>query len=155
MPSAYHPPSFTSHLVAAQASVIYHYTNQSGFVGIFENREFWATNIRYMNDATEFSYVFKLTEECLEKEEGNGNDLSQRKLRANLMRRFSNASKKVNVCVVCFCTNGDLLSQWRGYSGGSCGYSIGFNIEKLKNLVKSANFLGNCIYEQSHTEKDS
>jgi len=63
------------------------------------------------------------------------------------MENFANASKNVNVCVVCFCKEHDLLSQWRGYSGGSYGYSIGFDTDSLNNLASRRKFvLGGCIY---------
>ncbi|MGW3911150.1 DUF2971 domain-containing protein [Streptomyces sp. NPDC005070] len=41
----------------------------------------------------------------------------------------------LHVYVTCFCENGDLLSQWRGY-GGTGGYAIGFRTESLKTLHK-------------------
>lgn len=33
----------------------------------------------------------------------------------------------------CFCSDGDLLSQWRGYAGGTGGFAIGFSQEALRN----------------------
>lgn len=69
------------------------------------------------------------------------------------MRTLANASRDVNVCVVCFCKERDLLSQWRGYSSGSYGYSIGFNTDKLNNLASSSNFvLGYSIYDKAHQQ---
>jgi hypothetical protein len=44
--------------------------------------------------------------------------------------------------------DGDLLSQWRGYTGGTYGYSIGFDTESLMHIVSLRNFsFGKCIYE--------
>lgn len=34
--------------------------------------------------------------------------------------------------VVCFCEEGDVLSQWRGYADGGKGGAIGFSLEELK-----------------------
>lgn len=48
--------------------------------------------------------------------------------------------------VSCFSQQGDLLSQWRGYGDDGKGISIGFNYNKLENLLKHkryANFLDN------------
>jgi hypothetical protein len=39
------------------------------------------------------------------------------------------------VLAACFCTNGDLLSQWRGYAGGVGGYAIGFPTDVLKDCA--------------------
>jgi hypothetical protein len=48
-------PSFRNHLLAAPPDIIYHYTTQTGLLGIIENKELWATKIIYMNDSTEFA----------------------------------------------------------------------------------------------------
>jgi Protein of unknown function (DUF2971) len=138
-------PSFRNHLLAAPPDIIYHYTTQTGLLGIIENKELWATKIIYMNDSTEFAAVFKMTEDVLDNEEKTAPD----PLRPPLIS--TNATRDVNVCVVCFCKKRDLLSQWRGYSGGgSYGYSIGLNTDKLKNLASSSNFvLGSCIYDKA------
>jgi hypothetical protein len=45
-------------------------------------------------------------------------------------------SSPLHVYVSCFCENGDLLSQWRGY-GGIGGYSIGFRVEALEGLARN------------------
>jgi hypothetical protein len=146
-------PSFRRHLLTAQPDIIYHYTTQGGLFGIIETKELWATKIHYMNDSTEFSVVFQMAEDVLKNEEINAPDLSRRKQLANLMRTFANASRDVNICVVCFCKKRDLLSQWRAYSGGSYGYSIGFNTNKLNNLAASSNFvLGGSVYDKTLQE---
>src|SRR6202040_2422212 len=61
--------------------------------------------------------------------------------------------KERGICAVCFCSKGDLLSQWRAYSGGGYGYSIGFNPENLKALGEISKFdqapfeLAECFYD--------
>ncbi|WP_329338545.1 DUF2971 domain-containing protein [Streptomyces sp. NBC_01352] len=44
-------------------------------------------------------------------------------------------SSPLHVYVSCFCENGDLLSQWRGY-GGVGGYAIGFRSDVLEKRAK-------------------
>lgn len=44
-------------------------------------------------------------------------------------------SPPLYVYVTCFCKDGDLLSQWRGY-GGVGGYAVGFCSEALRERVK-------------------
>ena len=54
----------------------------------------------------------------------------------------------INIFAVCFCENGDLLSQWRGYAGGKYGYSIGFDSDALMQIADRNEFtLGRCIYD--------
>jgi hypothetical protein len=40
------------------------------------------------------------------------------------------------VYVTSFSEERDQLSQWRGYCGNAAGFSIGFNLAKLKELLK-------------------
>ncbi|GHF33251.1 hypothetical protein GCM10010218_12930 [Streptomyces mashuensis] len=48
--------------------------------------------------------------------------------------RGPSRNSPLHVYVSCFCQNGDLLSQWRGY-GGVGGYSIGFKAKALRNIA--------------------
>jgi hypothetical protein len=51
-----------------QEAKLYHYTNQSGLIGIITNRETWATHIRYLNDSAEFEYAVDLAATVLTEE---------------------------------------------------------------------------------------
>jgi hypothetical protein len=98
MTPAYYPPSFTAQLNAARPDIIYHYTNQLGLLGIIEKRELWATKIHYLNDATEFSLVFKMIEGILERERDDAHALSERKALAELLHVFTKARETLNIC---------------------------------------------------------
>ena len=39
---------------------LYHYTNLKGLLGIVESRVLWASDIRYMNDASELKHTVDL-----------------------------------------------------------------------------------------------
>ena len=47
--------------------IIYHYTSPIGLVGIIEKKCMWATDLRYLNDASEFSYTVDLILKVVEK----------------------------------------------------------------------------------------
>jgi hypothetical protein len=51
------------------------------------------------------------------------------------VKRFSEV---VDVFVSCFCEQGDLLSQWRGYGAGTSGVSIGFKAKELRSRSQLA-----------------
>jgi Protein of unknown function (DUF2971) len=54
------------------------------------------------------------------------------------------------VFVASFSENPDLLSQWRAYTGGGAGFSIGFQTENiLSRAVKQHFRLVKCIYDPS------
>jgi hypothetical protein len=149
MKTIYRSPSFAKHLTIKEPDILYHYTDQTGLLGIVQNGELWATKIQYMNDATELRLIFKFVDEKLDAEERISADSSVRKIVCEHLRRFTQALKDVNVCAICFCENGDLLSQWRGYSKGGFGYSLGFKSQRLKNFMKEDFILSQCIYDRT------
>jgi hypothetical protein len=129
-------PAFAEHFQQAPTEFLYHYTDQTGLLGIIESRSLWATNISYMNDATEFGLSVRLIRDRLLAEletkiepgrspETDTGHLNERQNRARelLKHTVSDASP---IHVICFCEKGDLLSQWRGYAGAGYGYSLAF-----------------------------
>jgi hypothetical protein len=152
------PGLFKSHLATAMPEFLYHYTSQAGLIGIVQNSELWATKVHYMNDSTEFSLALDLARDVIA--EGWGateilGDVNSLPPRAKVAKQIWYAIDritKVNIFVACFCEQSDLLSQWRGYSHGSYGYSVGFNAGKLALRATSGSFpffLGKCIYDQN------
>lgn len=61
-------------------------------------------------------------------------DFGRVQARVDLMRSCAYEASRVTewlqVFVSCFCEQGDLLGQWRGY-GQTAGYSLGFDLETL------------------------
>ena len=45
--------------------LVYHYTHLDAFLKILENRKLWMSDLRFVNDATELQYGFKLLDECV------------------------------------------------------------------------------------------
>lgn len=112
--------------------LIYHYTTIKGLIGIITKSELWASDCRFLNDGTELTYALDLFFSEVDKnlkedlkfvDKGSG----------GLSIPFRTPSESSDVFIVCFCENGDLLSQWRGY-GQDQGYAIGFDKEKLEDL---------------------
>lgn len=146
------PPAFVEHLKdATRPSVLFHYTGQAGLLGIIERSEFWCTKVQYMNDATEFGRALeiargKLTTMIAEIPDDIPN--LSRRAACHEFLRLLDGLEEVNLFAVCFCEDGDLLSQWRGYSGGGQGYAIGFDVEMLCHSIEARQFtLGKCIYD--------
>lgn len=133
-------------LRCASDELFYHYTNANGLLGVFESRSIWSTHFRYLNDITEFDYGLEIIFEVLDVylKEQNFDDAKVGKINYVFRDQLSLDINKADVYVACFCTNGDLLSQWRGYAGSE-GYSIGFtdktftNENHLSNVNKNTN----------------
>lgn len=129
---------------------LFHYTNQAGLLGILESNCLWATAVDFLNDESEYSYGLALLENALVErcnQVENDKRMEMHLLRGQL-RRFP------AVCVASFTEEGDLLSQWRAYGGGSGGFALGFRREHLRGLAEGQGFyLEKCIYPQKDQAK--
>jgi hypothetical protein len=97
---------------------IWHYTTASGLEGILRTGSIYATDIQYLNDSREWRHITRVVLEEV------GNDASLEEFSKLLTRFEDGVLSTIDCYVACFCMNGDLLNQWRGYSGGTGGFSI-------------------------------
>jgi len=113
-------------------ALLWHYTDARGLMGILEHEELWATQTNFLNDSTELAHGIDLATRAMA-----GYDASHVK---EVTARFlgglvdpemaalaSWLDRNLDVYVACFCSDGDLLSQWRAYAGrdDAGGYAIG------------------------------
>src|ERR1041384_1576734 len=103
---------------------LYHYTTQAGLLGIFETNCLWATSARYLNDSSEYLYGLGLISERLT-HKCRGSAIEPEHVE-KLMAIAQSLSPFWGICVVSLSSEGDLLSQWRAYAGGSGGFAVGF-----------------------------
>ncbi len=140
--------------------IIYHYTSLEGLIGIINSQRIWATDILYLNDASEFKYSkailykkvkklretdprFKLTKNL---DDSLGHYFFEF-LEENIEKLFPSEHFSFYVCS--FSEEKDLLSQWRGYCQNGIGFSIGFSLDRLKNNFERASFTTTqCIYNK-------
>ncbi len=97
----------------------------------------YASDVRYMNDSQELKYG---ASQFVPKLEAAANDSSLSRNKRYLCRRLADIFNSDDVfdypmrCfAACFCEDGDLLSQWRGYAKGVGGFAIGFDRDALAN----------------------
>ena len=135
--------------------IIYHYTTQDGLIGILKYRALWATKIHYLNDASELIEPLRIAENELEilarqfHAEGMKNDQLTKDIYDRMLYDIQ-SWKSINIYVASFCTQGDLLSQWRGYGVPSSAYAIGFDSQKLVQTISQYSFeLRKCQYYNS------
>lgn len=139
---------------------LYHYTSQNGLLGIIESRSLWFTDIFYLNDATEFKYIFELVQNELEIESQNYMKYSMESsplLIIRFLQRFSthiDVTEVASFCVFSLSEVPDLLSQWRGYCSDESGYCIEFGPYKLNRFLENKNIILNkCIYDEEEQRK--
>jgi hypothetical protein len=134
-------------------SRLYHYTNAGGLLGIIEQNKLWATHVNYLNDASELRYARSLVEAALSGYEQTGNSAHASEF-VRRARDMFDVSKTMDVFVSCFCEEGDLLSQWRGYAQAGEGYSIGVDGDLLGQIGGGLNFFfGNVVYDRKVQEE--
>ena len=125
---------------------LYHYTTQTGFLGIVTSKSLWASKVHYMNDATEFAHAIGIAKSVIESRASNGSN-DRVRLLDELRKRLDSVSK-THMFVACLSEAGDLLSQWRGYCSGGNGFSIGFSPERLLPVLSRQGFgIAACVYD--------
>lgn len=121
--------ALTSTVFPAQ---VFHYTDQAGFLGLLRDKAIWATDLRYLNDSREYSIGFERIVAELEKCSAGNQPLQE--LLLTVLHDVTPA-RAVGVYVTSFSLVEDDLSQWRAYSGGSGGLSIGFDPGVLSQRI--------------------
>jgi hypothetical protein len=125
---------------------LYHYTTFGGLLGIVHTSTLWASDIRYMNDSAELKHTVDLIRIEIINRVGTGHanpDLLNQFLDW-VTHRITNGHM---LFASSFRANGNLLSQWRGYSRIGKGVSLGFNPKFILECAQKQSFqIGKCIY---------
>lgn len=146
--------TITESLYAQQPTdTLYHYTSLNGVLGIVGSRVLWASDIRYMNDSAELRHTADLVKDEVEMRLGQGHD-HPRLLNSFIewvRHRITNGHILFGAS---FRSNGNLLSQWRGYSSVGKGASLGFNAEHVRQCAQEQEFrLGQCVYDRQEQRR--
>lgn len=121
---------YVERLRTPERTIIWHYTTPDGLLGILKSGSLWATSIKFLNDAQEYAHglesLIATVHDQLQGKSSEARSMSDA-LEAVLRSQWETMDPSY---VVSFCRDGDLLSQWRGYSG-SGGFAIGFDAAAL------------------------
>ncbi len=132
---------------------LYHYTSFTGLLGIVDSRALWASDIRYMNDSAELKHTADLIRVEITRRIDAGHP------RPDLLNQFLDwVTHRITnghmLFASSFRSNGNLLSQWRGYSRLGKGVSLGFNPDYILRCATRQSFqIGKCIYNCDHQEQ--
>ena len=132
---------------ATPTGTLYHYTSLSGLLGIVNSGHLRASDIRYMNDSAELRHTLELMQEHINRRIVAGTDhpalLNQ--LLEWLSHRIVGGPMLFGAS---FRANGNLLSQWRGYSTHGKGVSLGFDPGYIQRRATQQHFqVGRCVYD--------
>jgi hypothetical protein len=95
---------------------IHHYTTASSLQSIIERHALWATDARYLNDSRELVHAEKLIATALREAESRISNIwasrfiSEAIVHSKPLLIFG---EPLDIFVVSFCSDNDLLSQWR------------------------------------------
>ncbi|MGB0064825.1 MAG: DUF2971 domain-containing protein [Terracidiphilus sp.] len=138
--------------------LLYHYTTQEGLLGIIEKQKIWASHLQYLNDKSEGQIFTKLLLDefawraATDPEKASSNITAIGRLLGLSIDQADHQNEALYIgssafswitnqstFVTSFSAHGNLLSQWRAYSGGAGGCSIGFRQSYLRSA--GVNFL--------------
>ena len=132
---------------ATPTETLYHYTSLSGLLGIVDSRVLRASDIRYMNDSAELRHTIDLLNTHVTQRiiAGVDNPVLLEQFLEWLSHRVIGGSLLMGAS---FRANGNLLSQWRGYSAHGKGVSLGFNPAAILRCAEQQQFqVGKCLYD--------
>ena len=156
-----------------EPDILYHYTSQAGLLGILASDRIWATDIYALNDWTEFRLLFTSASMQLLANAFNSGlpddiDAEAKKMmidrvlaernfpmQLEIIKADPPYGERKGVFVCSFTAEGDILSQWRGYSYSSQGFSLGFDTALLKKQLEAVHTpdtpteLFECIYDEA------
>ena len=127
-------------------NILYHYTTLEGLLGIIRDKEIWASSIWHLNDTSEFAYTLDLV-----RGELKDGCFKKHKCRDAILQKLDLITQmyKLRRYVTSFSEDDDLLSQWRAYGGKGGGFTIGFNVRRLRQAGATPEYqLKKCIYER-------
>jgi hypothetical protein len=128
---------------------LYHYTTFTGLVGIVNSQVLWASDIRYMNDSAELKHAADLIQMEITQRitDGHAKPSLLNQFLEWVTHRMTNGHM---LFAASFRSNGNLLSQWRGYSKLGKGVSLGFNPGYILKCAQKQSFqIGKCIYSSA------
>lgn len=147
-------PLFKAHLaITLPEDRFYHYTSPDSLIGILKNKELWASNTLFLNDALEVKHGIQVAQDIIASMLLSETDSDARSFLAQMQRVLRLYMKipaliRKKTYVISFTELEDALSQWRGYTPASGGYAVGFPPAQIKDMAEEQGFiLAKCIYD--------
>ena len=117
--------------------VLYHYTNAQAFREILSSGTVWASDIRYLNDASEVTYVSDVLKSVIKDAMTSVHHDDERELLERIAKTFD-PTGMVRVFALCFSECHDSIPQWIAYAGRRGGFAMGMELSPRLLQAKHA-----------------
>lgn len=131
-------------ILNAKGGLLYHYAGIETIWKILESDSFFARNIRFSNDSEEYRLGEQKIRECTKYEIMD--EERRKSFEAKLHQKIG------MFYMICFCKDGDLLSQWRGYARN--GASLGMDFLEEDRLPQEHTQIFTVLNNEKNREKD-
>ncbi len=131
---------------------LYHYTSPIGLEGILNSQKIWGTEASYLSDSQEIKYGINFVSNELKNYSANKDSWVKELIQLSISS--INQHDHQEIYMACFCEDGDLLSQWKGYSNLGEGFSIGLNSRELSRFKRKHPFVNIGIWKVIYKEED-
>jgi len=134
---------------------LWHYSSVKGFYGIVTSKAIYASDIRFLNDVKEFIHAREIASEVAADVPEFGSNLfpvrEYWKKAVDIAFGSTLRPDRTQVFVASFSVAEDQLSQWRGYSRGSSGVSLGLRLSAFRPPpnVDTLVCFAPCVYDLS------
>jgi hypothetical protein len=144
------------------SSEIFHYSSAKAAIGMLETKKIWASKIRHLNDASEYTHAKNwLVDELKRRDQGTLSSALAALTSENASPvvgrigrvAFTVATADKPVMVASFSAAENLLSQWRAYCPQGNGFSLGFDASLYAETEPLEGMrLVKCIYTDSERD---
>lgn len=110
------------------SELLFHYCGADALKSIVEKGELWLSSLNQSNDSMEGKLAHQRIREVL------GVMKLSEDAKDHVYNMWDGISTLVECCGMCLSSDGDLLSQWRGYACNGAGFAVGFDPDRLVDL---------------------
>jgi len=118
---------------------IFHYTSVDAAYRILNDCILWSSDVLSMNDGSEFRYAVSIVDDVLM---SRWHKLPIQVAEYFRPRTLLRLGSTWDMFAACFCSEADLLGQWRAYAADCHGVAIGFQTRPLHAFGSTSNEFG-------------
>lgn len=119
-------------------SVLYYYCKMDTFKSMLKTKTLWLTDLTRSNDSEEVIRAYRNLWERI-RVRLDQTDIDK-ELLASQFEMLDSAFQVQSLVDIpfgcCFCSENDLVQQWREYGDNGCGVAVGFDLDAIPGLVQ-------------------